>query len=300
MSEYLSEFSNSLASVVENGDRYVVRVEARRRLAASGVVWSADGLVVTAHHVVQQDSNIRVGLPDGRRTAATLVGRDPTTDLALLRIEGDSQLPPPATRGDLNDLKVGHLALALGRPWKTVQATLGIVSAFGESWRTPVGGELDHYLQTDVVMYPGFSGGPLVDVAGNVLGINSSALLRGVSLTIPAPTIERVVSGLLADGRIRRGYLGVGVQPARLPDQVAEQLDQQTGLLITSVEPGTPAEEAGLLLGDTLVAVAGFPVRHMDDLQAVLAGDRVGATVSAKVLRGGQIEERSILIGERP
>jgi S1-C subfamily serine protease len=297
MTEILPSLSEALAEIADLGGRGVVRVEARRRLPASGIVWSADGLVVTAHHVVRRDDNIRVGLPDGRTVSATLVGRDPSTDLALLRAEATDLAPAAWATPD--DLRVGHIVLALGRPGRTAQATLGIVSALGDEWRTPAGGKLDRYLQTDVVMYPGFSGGPLVDAAGQVLGLNTSALLRGVSLTVPAPTVRRVVEALQAYGRMRRGFLGVGAQAVRLPESIARQVGQETGLLLVSVNPGGPAEKAGLLLGDTIVSLDDIPVRQMDDLLALLSAERVGVTVSVRLVRGGQVQEQSVVIGER-
>ena len=190
----------------------------------------------------------RLGLPDGQTVSATLVGRDPTTDLAVLQAQAANLTPP--TWAEPDDSQVGHMVLALGRPGQTVQATLGIISAQSEtSWRAPSGGRLDRYLQTDVVMYPGFSGGPLVNAAGHVVGLNTSALLRGVSLTVPAATLRRVVETLLTHGRIRRGYLGVSTQPVRLPDALAQQLGQETGLLLASVEPGSPADRGGAAAG---------------------------------------------------
>ena len=187
MAEVLSKLSDDLASTVAKAGESIVRVDARGRLGATGIVWSADGVIVTSHHVVEHEDNIGVGLPKGGSVPAALVGRDPTTDLAVLRAETTGLATPTWTEAD--DVKVGTLVLALGRPGKTVQATLGIVSAYGDSWRSPAGGRLDRYLQTDVVMYPGFSGGPLVDAAGNIVGLNTSALLRGISITVPAPTI---------------------------------------------------------------------------------------------------------------
>lgn len=297
MSNVLLDLSNDLATIVGTTGLAVVRVEARRRLPASGVLWSPDGLIATAHHVVERDDNITVGLPDGRTGTAKLVGRDPTTDLAVLRAD-IKDLTPPTWAGP-DALKVGHLVLALGRPGKTVQATLGIVSALGGSWRTRGGGQIDRYLQTDVVMYPGFSGGPLVNAAGHVVGINTSALIRGTSLALPTPTVRRVIEDLLAHGQVRRGYLGVGIQPARLPVALAEQLGQETGLLLVSVEPGSPAEGAGLFMGDTLVALDGQPVRHHDELLTLLSGDRIGATVPMRIVRGGQVQELQVVVGER-
>jgi S1-C subfamily serine protease len=298
MSNVLLDLSDNLAATVETTGSAVVRVEARRRLPASGIVWSADGTLVTAHHVVEREDNISLGLAEGESTSATLVGRDPTTDLAVLRAEV-KDLPTP-TWLEPNDLKVGHLALALGRPGRTVQATLGIISALGESWRTPAGGHVDRYLQTDVVMYPGFSGGPLVAASGEVIGLNTSALLRGISLTVPIPTIRQVVEALLTHGRVRRGFLGVGAQAVRLPSALREQLGQETGLLLVSVEPDSPADQGGLLLGDTIVGFDDQPVRHMDDLLALLSGDRVGESASVRIVRGGQVQEVVVTIGERP
>ena len=287
MTEILTNLSNDLADAVEKGATGVVRVEARDRLPASGIVWPEHDLVVTAHHVVERDENIVVGLPDGESVEASLAGRDPSTDLAVLRVPGVGKLA--AELADTQGLRVGHLVLALGRPGQNVRAAMGIVGALGKAWRTPAGGNLDRYLQTDTVMYPGFSGGPLVDVSGRVLGLNTSAVLNGVSITVPSATLRRVVDALHTHGRVRRSYLGVGVQPNRLPKELAEDTGQETGLLLTSVEPGSPAEKGGLFLGDTIITVAGQPVRHLDDLMANLGGDRIGQTLLVSVLRAGQI-----------
>ena len=296
MANALMDLSDDLASAVLTGGNAVVRVEARRRLAASGFVWSREGLIITAHHVIEQDENIRIGLPSGDAIPATLVGRDPTTDLALLRVQGISLAPPGWV--EAQSVRVGHLVLALGRPGRSIQATSGIVSALGESWRTPTGGRVDQYLQPDLSMFPGFSGGPLVAATGRIVGLNTTALLRGMTMTIPVSTIWRVVEALLAHGKIKRGHLGVGIQPARLPAEVANQLGQEVGLLVTSVEPESPAERAALLLGDTIVDLAGEPVRYPDDLLAILSGDRIGTTVPVRVLRGGRLQELSATIGE--
>ena len=298
MSEVLTNLSNALADTVEKSGASVVRVEGRSRLPASGIVWSTDGVIVTAHHVIEQDENIKVGLPDGQTVSAALVGRDPTTDLAVLRAQASGLAVP--TWLDASQLKVGNLALALGRPGQNVRATLGIISALGRAWQTPAGGSIDRYFQSDVTMYPGFSGGPMVDALGRFVGVNSSALLRGgTTITIPAATVRRVVETLLAHGRIRRGYLGVGAQSTRLPEALASQLEQETGLLLVSVEPGSPAERSNLFMGDTIVSLDGQPVRHLDDLFSILNGERVGKSVPVRILRGGQTQELSVTIGER-
>ena len=296
MSNVLSELSNALAETVKSAGPGVVRVEARRRLPASGIVWSADGVIITANHVVNQDEGIVLGLDDGNTVEATLVGRDPSTDLAVLRAKATLQ---PLTETNKQGLGVGNLVLALGRPGRTVQATLGIISALGDSWRTGHGGLIDRYLQTDLVMYPGFSGGPLVGADGTLVGLNTSALARGVSVAVPTMTLARVADTLLAHGRVRRGYLGVSTQRVHLPDAVRGQLGQKRGLLVIEVEKDSPAEKSGLTLGDTILAMADEAVQNHDDLLALLTGDRVGTAVPLKILRGGQAQTVDVTIGER-
>jgi S1-C subfamily serine protease len=280
MSATLHELSSNIAELVAAADRHIVRVEGRRRLSATGVIYSADGLIVTANHVVEQDENLTVGLQDGTSHNATLVGRDPNSDLALLRVEASDL--PAATWSEPSTLRVGHIVLALGRPGKTVQATLGVISALGGSWRTHAGAEIEHYLQTDVAMYPGFSGGPLLSADGSFAGLNSSALVRGISVALPAPTIMRVANTLLTHGRVPRGYLGIGIQPVRLSGILQERASQETGLMIMSVEAGGPAEQAGVVQGDILVTVDGQALRHVDDLQALLSSTPVGKSVTVQ------------------
>ncbi len=294
----LSDLSGNLAAIVTEAGKSVVRVEGRKRYPASGIVWSSEGLILTAHHVLTEEEGIKVGLGDGQSLEATLVGRDPTTDLALLRVA--TKLETSTKWAEPENLRVGHLVLALGRPGKTVRAAMGIISALGESWRTVAGGSIDHYLQTDTTAYPGFSGGPLVSVEGNIIGVNTSGLLRGIAVTIPAPTVRQVVQELLARGRISRGYLGVGTQPARLPSDLAQQTGQETGLLVISVEPGSPADKAGLVLGDTIIAISGKPVRHFDDLMAALGKDQVGVAVELRIVRAGKLQNLTVTIGEHP
>lgn len=297
MSEILHNLSEAFAAAVEAAGRGVVHIEARRRFAASGIIWSPDGVIVTADHVIKREDKILAGLPNGETVTAALAGRDPSTDLAVVKVQGSNLTP--LTFAESNSTRVGDLVLAVARPGQNVQATLGIVSILGKKWRPAIGGLLDQYLQPDVAMYPGFSGGPLVSATGQVLGLNTSALLRHANVTIPTATLRRVVSELLAHGRIRRGYLGIGTQPVYLPKALQEQLNQETGMLLVSVEPDSPAEKAGLLLGDTIVSIAGQPIRRFNELAAFLSGDRIGEQLLIRVVRSGQVQELSVVVGER-
>ena len=295
----LAALSRGFADVVERAARWTLRVNGRNRIPASGVVWSADGAVVTADHVLERDDQITVGLPDGSEAPATIAGRDPGSDLAVLRVDATgldaAELAPDG------EIRVGHLALALGRPTPgAVQVSLGIVSAIGGAWRTFQGGRVDGYLRPDVTFYPGFSGGPLIDAEGRVVGINSSRLRRGAGLTIPAAAVDGIAASLLADGRIRRGYLGVASQPVRLPEALAAKLDgQERGLLLVSVETRSPAGDAGLLIGDILVRIDDQGIEDHAALYAALGADRVGRATLLTVLRGGEVHELSVTIAER-
>lgn len=297
MSEVLTSLSNALAGLAESAGAYVVRVEGRNRLPASGVVYGADGVIVTAHHVVERDDNLRVGLANGESAAARLVGRDPSTDLAVLHVDGVQWQAPQWI--DAADLRVGNLALALGRPGRSVQAVLGLVTALGDRFRTPGGGEVDRYLQCDIVMYPGFSGGPLVLADGRLAGVNSSALARGASVTVPAGTVKRVVETLLAHGQMPRGYLGIGIQPVRLDGALHEQVGQQSGLMLMSVEADGPAAKAGLLQGDVLLSIDGQAMRQLDDLQGLLAAAQAGKQVGVRYLRAGSVHESAAVVGQK-
>lgn len=297
MASALQTLSDATAAIVESAGRGIVRVEARRRLPASGFVWSADGVIVTAHHVVEQDENIEIGLADGKTATAKLVGRDPTTDIAVLRAQGAALTSRALS--EIANLRVGHIVLALARPGQNVMATMGIVSALGDKWRTPMGGLYDRYVQTDVAMYPGFSGGALVDALGQVVGLNTSAVVRDTTISIPVPTLQRVVETLLSHGKVRRGYIGVRSQPVKLPEKMAQQLKQESGLLLLSVEANSPADRGGLAMGDTIVGIDNEPIRHIDQLLATLSDDRIGKVVDVSVLRGGQVQKLKVTVGEQ-
>jgi S1-C subfamily serine protease len=291
------DFSNALADTVGAAGPAVLRVEARRRLPATGIAWSTDGLVVTANHVVQHDEDVYVGLADGRRVAATLLGRDPTTDLALLRAEAGDLRPAAWAEGDA--ARVGAVVLALGRPGADLEASVGFVTALGGSWLTGAGGRVDAYVRSSIEMLPGFSGGAAALADGRVLGLATSGLTREGAALLPAATVRRVVGALVAHGRVRRGYLGVTANPVRLPEDLAGD-GRQVGLMLVAVEPGSPASAAGLALGDVIIALDSVPVRRMDELLALLTDERIGQAVPVRVLRGGQPRDLAVTVGERP
>ncbi len=298
----LESFSTDLAAAAERAGRSVVAVHARRRIPASGVVWRP-GVIVATHHTVHKDADVRVTLADGAQTRAAVAGRDPGTDLAVLRYDQELGAPADVAR---EPVRVGQFALALGRPGDAVTAAFGVVSAVGPSWRTWHGGEIDQFVRLDLAVYDGFSGGPLVDAAGRVLGINTSALARAAAVTVPAVTVDRVVDQLLAGGRVRRGFLGIGTQPVRLPEGIRARLAdtpagaQGVALMIVAVEPGAPADQAGLLLGDVLLALGGRPTADVDDVLAALGGDAVGRALDAQVLRAGEVRTVTVTVGEAP
>ncbi len=297
MSNLLMDISNAWADVLQGVAPAVVRVEARSRMTASGIVWSAAGHIVTANHVVETDDNIQVGLADGQTTSATLVGRDPTTDLAILRVDGQELSPAAWTA--IDDLRVGHLVMAVGRPGQSIQTTSGVISALGGAWRTGAGGQVDHYIQTDTAMYPGFSGGPLVTADGRVAGLNTSAVVRGVGLALPAATVRRVVEAIVEHGGIPRGYLGIGVQPVRLAASLQAEAGSETGLMIMSVEAGGPAETAGVLQGDILVAIDGHNVSDVDDLHTLLTSELAGANAVLRLARANKLVDLPVVVGQR-
>lgn len=294
----LTMLSDAMANAVEVGSAVTVLVNARRRMPASGIVYQS-GSILTADHVVERDEDIRITLPDGKTLSAEVAGRDPGSDLALLRLSGTAltaaqTAPKPA--------RIGQLALALGRPGLDgIQASLGVVSAVGGPVRTGRGGLLENYLRTDTIPYPGFSGGPLIDTEGRILGLNTSGLARGISLTIPAAAAWQVAEILAKHGHVRRGFLGVRSQPVPIPPTQQQALgrDQENGLLLVGIETGGPAEQAGLLVGDILVAIAGQPVSDADELLSRLVGSIVGQATPLQVLRGGQPLSITVTIDER-
>jgi S1-C subfamily serine protease len=298
MENALVALSNELAAAVERAGRSVVVVNARPRIASSGVHWR-QGVIVTAEHTVKHEEEITVGLPEGGTVPATLVGRDPGTDLAVLKAD----LKNAVADFGAGQIQPGNLALAIGRSADSgVNATMGVISAVSGSWRTWRGGRMDQYIRLDVTLYPGSSGGAVINTQGQTLGIATNGLSRIAGLAVPVSTVNRVVDELLTKGHISRGYLGLGLQPVAIPEALAKQLKLSgpAGVIVLSVEPNGPSERAGLLIGDIVVALNGQAVKDTDDVQSVLEPGFVGKAVKAALVRGGALAEASITIGERP
>jgi S1-C subfamily serine protease len=295
----LEAISNEFAAAAELGGGIVVAVHARRWMPTSGIEWKK-GVIVTAHHGVRRDEDIKVSLPGGQVVSAKLAGRDPSTDLAVLRIENAGSREPKF--GDSTSLKLGHFVLALGRTRRgDLVASSGIVGGIGGEWNSWRGGQLDQHIRLDLALYPGFSGGPLLNAKGEIVGVNTQGLSRGRAVTIPVATVDRVVGELLEKGHIARPYLGIAMQPVALPDNVRAQLpaEARLGLVIMHVENGGPADKAGVLLGDVVVEVAGKPVEHTDAIQDLISTAKIGDAVATRLLRAGQIKAVSITLGEK-
>ena len=293
----LAALSSGMADAVENAGRSMVRVHGRRRRPGSGVVY-APGLVLTAGHVLERDEDLSVETADGRTLSARLVGRDHSTDLAVLRVEDlDVEAATPAE----GEARVGQISLAVASPGRGdgPRATLGIVSSVGGPIRTRRGPRLERYIQTDASPYPGLSGGPLVDVDGKVAGIMVAGWGRGAAFAVPADLAWRVAGTLQERGTVKRGYLGILSQSVRLPDGGKLGLTQKGGLLVVGVEDGSPADRGGLMVGDIVATLDGQPVEDTDDLLVLLSGDRVGRAVPVRVVRGGEPREVEIAVGER-
>lgn len=298
----LRALSDDLAAAVARVSPSVVALHARSRIPASGVLWRP-GVVVAANHTVKRDTDIPVTLDDGSRTTASVAGRDAGTDLVVLRLPSGLPAAPAATlRAGNEDVRVGELVLAVGRPGEEgVTAALGIVSAIQGPWRSWHGGEIDSFIRLDLSIYDGFSGSPLVDAGGNVLGLNSSALARGMAVTLPVSTVERVVDQLLADGRVARGYLGLAMQPVRITESLRGRAGTgyESGAMVVQVEADGPGDRAGVLLGDVLVSIDGRAVSDPQDVRAALGSAAVGRTLKATLLRAGSLIELPMTVGER-
>lgn len=289
------ELSEALVAAVKRSAGAVVRVDGRRRGSSSGIAWSPDGTVITASHGLEAEDEVQVGLPSGETVAAEVVGRDPSTDLAVLR--GKATISPPEWTDA--QLEVGQLLLSLSRPGRGPKASLGLVSRLGDAWRTPWGGKVDRYVELDLGLHPGFSGGLLVDMAGRAIGLATAGLARGTPLAVPAATLKRVAKAILAHGGVRRGYLGVASVPVRVPAALAQSAGQASALLVTEVEPDSPAARAGITVGDLILSLDGTALGHMGDLLPLLEEERIGEQAHARVARGGAVHDVQLTIGAR-
>lgn len=297
MAQTLVDFSNSLADAVARAGQSVVGIAEGGRHGVSGTVWR-DGVILTAEHTIRRRDEVTVILPNGGKSTGKVVGRDPGRDVAVVRV--DAGTGSPAQIADDSRVRVGHVVFAVGRRVESgLNATYGVISAIGDAWRTWQGELVDRHLRLDLLPYPGFSGGPLIDAQGHVLGINTSDPRGGV-LTIPSSTLEKVVPQLLDQGSIARGYLGTGLQPVALPQAAKEAGANKNGLLVVMVAEGGPAERAGLLVGDILVAIDGKPISATTDLLPALDAEKINKAVKVSLLRGGKAMDAEIVVRERP
>lgn len=299
MESQLAEFSGEIAKLVDRVSRGVVAVHGRRRTHSSGVHWRK-GLIATAEHTLRRDEDITVTAPDGQTLQANLVGRDPGTDLAVLKVEGIAE--PEADLTGNTQPRTGDLSFVIGRsPNSGPNVTMGVISAVSGPWRTWRGGQLDSYIRLGAEVFAGSSGGAVIDHRGNIVGIATSALSRVAGLAIPASNVNRVVDLLLTKGAIPRPFLGVGLQSIQIPEAFRQKLSlkNSSGLMVLTVEEGSPAGTAGMLVGDILYRIDGADMEEIDDLQSFLTVEKIGARVEAQVIRGGEARKLAIQVGER-
>ena len=300
MSEALIELSNALAAATERAAAHTVAVHTGPRGSSSGVIWRT-GIIVTADHALRSDEEIKLTLPDQRLVSATLVGRDATTDLAVLKC-AEATSPVPAT-GDAAALAVGHLTLVVGRTRASGPvAALGAVSLAVAQRKHWGGTTLSPYVRLDVGLQPTAVGGAVVDARGSIVGIATPKFARFGAIAIHAATVNRVVDVLLSKGHVPRGYLGVGLQPVRLPAELAQSAQRKgkTATIVLDVATDGPAHKAGILIGDLLLSLDAQEVLHPGDVHSMLSSESVGKTLVAQLLRGGQLHEVHIGVTERP
>jgi S1-C subfamily serine protease len=294
--QLLDAYSRAVVRAAELISLSVVKIDARKKTGSrheaggsgSGFIISPDGLLLTNSHVVHGADRIEITLSDGRRPDVALVGEDPDTDLAVLRVYAPNL--SAVTLGESRTLRVGQMAIAIGNPYGfDCTVTAGVVSAVGRSFRSKTGRLLDNIVQTDAALNPGNSGGPLVNSRGEVIGVNTAVILpaQGICFAIGIDTAKYVTGFLVRDGRIRRAYLGLGGQNTKLPRRLVRfhNLAIETGLLVVSIEPNSPAEEAGLREGDVIVSFNGIPMPTIDALQKVLTDESIARKSTMTVLR---------------
>src|SRR5512133_519768 len=296
-SDLLVQLSTRLAALSADAAQHVVRVDGRRHAPSSGVVWSADGVVVTAHHTLERDEDVSVALPSGEAAPAEVVGRDPTTDVALLRVTAPAL--SPAAWADEAGVAAGQLVVGISRPGRSARVALGVVSRSADEFRAHRGGKVDRFVETSLPLHPGVSGSLVVGADGAALGLATAGLVRGAAMVLPPSTLRRVVKALLTHGEVRRGYLGLATLPVRLPAAVREATGEHVGLLVTRVDPDSPAARAGIQLGDALLSFGNETLQDPGELLTLLAEDRIGDTVRRKLLRAGEARDVEVTIGAR-
>jgi S1-C subfamily serine protease len=299
MSAEWMAISNAFAEATEKAGAHTVAVHTEARGSSSGVIWRP-GLIVTAEHALRRDEEIQVTLANGKVASAKLQGRDPSTDIALLKCEEAGNAAP---LGDSGSLKAGQLALVVGRTRASGPvAALGCVSLVASERRMWGGATISPYARLDVALQRTAVGGAVINADGHVVGFATPKFAPAGALALPVATVNRVVDALLAKGRIPHGYLGVGLQPVRLPESLRETLQrrEKTAAIVLEVEPNGPAHKAGVVIGDILIGLNGRPVMRLEDVHAHLHGEQIGNAVSAEFLRGGVRREANITIGERP
>jgi len=300
MSAELIDLSNALAQATERAAASAVAVHTEARGSWSGIIWRS-GIIVTAEHALRRDEEIHATLPDGRVVPATLAGRDPSTDVAVLNCA--EAATTTSEFGDVTSLKPGSLALVVGRTRASGPvAGLAVVSLVAAERHTWAGASLAPYVRLDIGLQPTAVGGAVIDAHDRTVGIATPRFARFGAIAIPAPTVNRVVDILLKKGRIPHGYLGVGLQPIRLPDALRQSLqrNEKSAAIVLEVESNGPASKAGILIGDILISLAGRPVTRLEDVQLQLQGEVIAKPLALKFVRGGAIQETSILVGERP
>ena len=294
----LVAFSDQAAQLVERTGSSVVAVHGGGRGSSSGIHWRS-GVIVTAEEVLELDGDIKITLPGGRVVEASLAGRDPSTDVAVLRIQPDGL--PAASTADAAPLRPGHVVLAVGNHEGGPVASLGIVATVGGPWHSLRGGTIDNLIRVDLVLSPATEGGALIDAQGRVVGMAVLGPRRRV-LAIPTSTIDRVVDQLLAKGHVFRRYLGASLQPMRRgsPSHDARPAGSGRGVLVVSIDPDGPAGRAGLLVGDIVMTWNAKPIDRVRDVMHLLRTDSVGATVDLQLIRGGAPMALKVVLGERP
>ena len=288
--------SNQMADAVERIGTALVLVNGRQRQPASGLVYGQD-LVLTADHVLEREDDLTIQTHDKRTLPAQFVGRDLATDLAVLRV---ANLGLDAATTSEETARVGQMVIAVGRTSNDgPMASSGVVSIIGGPLRTGRGVTLERYIRTDATPYPGFSGGPLIDMQGAVIGVLTTGLVNGIALAIPMDIAKNIADTLVKQGYIKRGYLGISSQLVRLPDAQRAGRTQEYGLLIVKVDESSPAQKGGLMLGDILVALDGHAITDSEDLQVLLTGDRVGKAIPIDVIRGNALQTLQVTVGQR-